>query len=151
MTRTLTLAALLFVAGCAQQEGSPAGSNNAAEELAAPAAAQSAPSLDGQWQVAAIDGKPVSAGSAMTAEFGGGNAVIAAGCLRRAWTYTQRNNVVSFSPNSAGSANCDGRSPNAEQEAAYAALEQATIAIVSQKGARADLSGTGGNLALERR
>ena len=151
MTRNLALSALLLAAGCGQHEDRSAAANDVAENKAAPAVADDVPSLDGEWSVVSIDGKPVGAGSAMTAEFGGGKATIAAGCLRRAWTYTQKRNVVSFATNSAGSANCGGQAPNAQQENAYSALEQATMAIFSKKGARADLSGTGGNLALERR
>ena len=151
MTRNLALAVVLFVAACGQQGDNSPAKNAMTKESAAPARPEEVPALDGQWRVVSIDGKPVGDGSAMTVEFGAGDAVIAAGCLRRAWTYTQSRNIVSFATNSAGSANCGGRAPNAEQESAYAALEQATMAIFSQKGDRANLSGTGGNLALERR
>lgn len=151
MNRNLALAALLLAAGCGQHDNHQAAANEVAVNHTTPGVADSVPSLDGQWNVVSVDGKAVGAGSAMTAEFRGGNATVAAGCLRRAWTYTQKRNIVSFATNSAGSANCGGQAPNAEQENAYAALELATMAIFSKEGARADLSGTGGNLALERR
>ena len=86
----------------------------------------------------------------MTASFEGGRAIIAAGCLRRAWSYSQTKNVVAFQTSSAGSANCGG-APSAEQETAYAALEQSNMVIFGKDGRTASLSGTGGNLGLERR
>ncbi len=101
--------------------------------------------------VASIDGKPVSAGAAMTASFAGGKASIASGCVRRGLTYTQKRNVVSFAADPGGSSNCEGRGTSAEHEAAYAALQGASIAIFGKEGREANLSGNGGNLALERR
>jgi hypothetical protein len=149
MTRKLALAALLLVTACGQHDDQPATANEGAGAPAAPAPADSVPSLDGQWRVAAIDGKPAS--EAMTASFAGGNASIASGCVRRGLTYTQNRNVVSFAEDPGGSANCEGRGTSAEHEAAYAALQGASIAIFGKQGGEANLSGTGGNLALERR
>ena len=148
MFRTLTVAALLLVTACGQQESSPPATN---EAVAAPETPKAVPLLEGQWQVTAIDGKPVAGASAMTASFGGGKASIAAGCLRRAWTYTQKGNIVSFATDAGGSANCGGSTPDASQEAAYAILGKAAMAIFAKDGKQASLSGTGGNLTLERR
>ncbi len=150
MTRILAAAALLLVAACGQHEGHDVAANEAAEAPATPAAADSVPSLDGEWSVASIDGKPVGSGS-MTASFSSGKANIASGCVRRGLTYTQKRNVVSFAVDPGGSANCEGRGTSAEHEAAYAALQGATIAIFGKDGKEANLSGTGGNVALERR
>lgn len=151
MTRTLAIAALMFVAGCTQQDsGSPA-TNDAASGPSVPASAESVPSLEGSWQIAAIDGKPMGAGSALTASFAGGKVSIASGCVRRGLTYTQERNVVSFAGDPGGSANCEGRGTSAEHETAYAALQGASIAIFGKGGAEASLSGTGGNLTLQRR
>ena len=154
MKRTLTIAALLFVAGCSQQEGQQATPTNEANEAVAaqeaPAATTSVPTLEGQWTVAAIDGAPIGAGSAMTASFAAGKAIISSGCLRRGWKYTQKRNVVSFTNDPGSSANCGG-GPSGEQESAYIALEQASIAIFNKEGKEASLSGTGGNLTLQRR
>jgi hypothetical protein len=151
MYRTLTIATLLLAAACGQQESAPPAANEAAETAAAPDAPKAVPLLEGEWQVTAIDGKPVEAGSAMTASFGGGKASIAAGCIRRAWTYTQKGNIVSFATDPGGSANCGGNTPDASQETASAVLDKAAMAIFSNEGKQASLSGTGGNLTLERR
>ena len=43
------------------------------------------------------------------------------------------------------------RMSRSQEETAFAALEDVNIAIFSRKGKRADLSGTGGTLTLERR
>ena len=152
MHRTLTIAALLFVAGCSQQDqpGTPSNESNEAAATKAPAAQQAVPTLEGQWTVAAIDGAPIGAASAMTASFAGGKAIISSGCLRRGWTYRQERNVVSFTNDPGSSANCGG-GPSGVQESAYIALEKASIAIFNKDGAEASLSGAGGNLTLKRR
>jgi hypothetical protein len=151
MSRILTIASLLLVAGCNQPQAEAPPANETSTSNVAAAAADSVPALDGQWRVTAIDGQPVSAGSTMTASFAGGKASIAAGCLRRAWTYTQKRNVVSFASDPGGSANCGGQPPDATQETAYAALQASSIAIFNKDGSEANLSGTGGNLTLQRR
>ena len=148
MKHALALAALLSVAACTEQKSETPATNAAAAE---PAAAESVPSLEGNWAVTAIDGKPVGEGSAMTASFAGGKVSIASGCVRRGLTYTQKRNVVSFAVDSGGSANCEGRGTSAEHETAYAALQGASIAIFGKDGSEANLSGGGGNLTLQRR
>ena len=148
MTRALTLAALLCLAACSQQQPAPA--NEAEAAPAEQVAEKAVPSLEGNWDVAAIDGRPVDGSSAMVVSFIGGKAIVASGCLLRAWTYRQNKNVVSFSADPRGSANCQGGSTTAQQETAYAALQEANIAIFGE-GSEASLSGTGGNLTLKRR
>ena len=150
MIRFPSLAALLLVAACSPERQAAPVTNQASSEAEAPAADSAVPALEGQWRVAAIDGKPVDAASAMTASFAGGKLSISAGCLRRAWAYTQKRNVVAFTANPGGSSNCGGQSPNAVQEAAYDVVTQANIAIFDKGGSEASLSGTGGNLTLQR-
>ena len=149
MRQLTALAALLSLAACGQQEAAPPPANESAEAPEAKPA--DTPKLDGQWSVAALDGKPVNAGSAMAASFAAGKASISAGCVRRAFTYTQKRNVVSFTANPAGSANCEGQGASAEHATASDALQQASIVIFSKDGSEANLSGTGGNLTLRRR
>ena len=145
MRRSFALAALLSIAACGQQQDpAPPPANESAAAVEKPA-----PTLEGQWSVAALDGRPVGASSAMTASFAAGKASISSGCLRRAWTYTQKKNVVTFAVDSGGSSNCGGTS--GEQETAFAALTEANIAIFNKDGSEASLSGTGGNLTLRRR
>ena len=151
MASKLVAAALLLVAACGRQDGGQPAANDVADTAAARAPAESVPSLEGQWSVASIDGKPITAGSAMTVSFSGGKASIASGCVRRGLTYTQKKNIVSFAVDPSGSANCEGRGTSAEHEGAYAALQGASIAVFAKEGKEANLSGTGGNLALARR
>jgi len=147
MTRALPTFAFLLIAACNKPEDQPpVTSNGAVAEAAAPAVV---PSLEGEWRVTKIDGRD-AAGAGMSAAFGSGKASIATGCLRRAWTYTQKRNTVAFSANPAGSSNC-GQAPSGNEETAYAALGEANIAIFARQGAEASLSGTGGTLTLERR
>ena len=149
MRRYFAIAALITIAACGQQENAPEHANESAPAAEAKAAAM--PSLEGQWRVAALDGRPIGAESAMIASFASGSATISSGCLRRAWTYTQKRNVVSFAAAPGGSSNCEGRGTTSEQETSFAALEAASIAIFNKDGSEASLSGTGGNLTLQRR
>ena len=151
MTRALAIAALIFVSACSQQESGSAPANEVANTAQESVEVAQVPSLEGNWQIAAIDGKPVGAGSALTAGFSGGKVSIASGCVRRGLTYTQERNVVSFADDPGGSANCEGGGTSAEHETAYAALQGASIAIFGKDGAEVNLSGTGGNVTLQRR
>ena len=148
MIRIFAIASLLIVAGCSQQDRAPTPQSN--EAAATPAPAADVPSLEGDWKIAGLGGVPEAASIGMTASFKNGSAVIARGCLKRAWTYTQKRNVVSFTSSPAGSSNC-GSAPGAAEETAYAALGEANIAVFSKEGKEASLSGTGGTLTLERR
>jgi hypothetical protein len=159
MNRLLPIAGLLLIAGCGEpREQAPAATNEAASapsnatEAANPADTAKAdlPSLEGSWNVTMISGseaRPLG----ITATLGGGKATLSSGCFRRAWTYTQKGNMVDFTTSPGGSSNCGGQAPSARQEDAYAALDGVNIAIFSQQGKRADLSGDTGTLTLERR
>ena len=149
MSRIVPFAAMLVFAACNRQESAtPVQVNEAAETAPAPA---EVPSLEGSWTVTRVGGVADAASMGMTAAIGGGSATLTTGCLKRAWTYTQKRNVVAFTPSPAGSSNCGGGSPGAAAETAYAALTEANIAIFSKDGKEASLSGTGGSLTLERR
>lgn len=150
MSRILTIAALLCVGACSQQGSAPPAANETASTTSIPAADEAVPELEGQWSIGALDGKPIGAASAMTASFQAGKVSVSSGCLRRAWTYTQKKNIVSFISDPSGSANCGGP-PSGDQETAYAALEKASIVIFAKEGREASLSGAGGNLTLVRR
>jgi hypothetical protein len=149
--RLLNLFALLLVAGCSQQqpENTEATANEAAANATAEAATPVVPELDGEWQLTKIDGRTVDGGS-IAAAFGGGKLRIIAGCTRRSWTFTQKRNIVAFAADPGGSANCESP-PNGDQEAAIHALDRATMAIFTNEGREASLSGNGGNVTLERR
>lgn len=150
MTRIFATAVILCLAACGQQEAAEPAANEAAAPAAETAAAPDVPTLEGRWQVTMIEGaeaRPLG----MTATIGGGKASLDTGCFRRAWTYSQNGNVVDFTSSPSGSANCGGQTPGNQEETAYAALDDVNIAIFSLQGKRADLSGTGGTLTLERK
>src|SRR5687768_6575594 len=151
MIRALPIAAALLIAACGQQASNPAPQTNESAEAAptAPAAGAALPSLEGDWQVAMIGSRDASR-LGMTAAFSGGKAILSTGCLRRAWTYTQDRNVVTFTATPGESSNC-GRSPSGDEEAVYAAITDANMAIFGREGKEASLSGTGGTLTLQRR
>ena len=147
MLRSASIVALALLTACNSETRVDQPANDAAAEEVAPAA--EVPLLAGDWRVTKIEGKDAT-GLGMTASFSAGQASLTTGCIRRAWTYTQKRNIVSFKSNPAGSANCGGGTPSGDAETAYAALERANIAIFSKQGKEASLSGTGGNLTIER-
>ena len=147
MPRILTLAALLLVAGCRQQtDQNGTMANEAGEALQAPAV--EVPSLNGAWKLTEVDGRPIDGGSTV-ATFADGALRIVAGCSRRAWTFTHQRNIVSFAADPGGSANCESP-PTSRQDAAFRAVDRATMAIFDPDGREANLSGGGGNVTLER-
>ena len=151
MSRVLTICILLLVAGCSQQKASSEAADKAVNSMEAPPAELAVPSLEGRWQISATNGRPVVGSSAMVAAFKAGKVSVTSGCLRRAWTYTQKRNAVSFTANPGDSANCGGGVPGADQEAAYDAIDFATMVVFNKDGREANLSGNGGGITLERR
>ena len=149
MSRILTISALLLAAGCTKPAEQTAETvNNVTADAAAEPKPADVPLLKGEWQLTELDGRPID-GSALIATFGDGTVRVAAGCLRRAWSFTQQRNIVSFAAQP-GSANC-GSPPTADQDGAFHALDRATMAIFAKQGSEASLSGNGGNVTLVRR
>ena len=149
MPRFVTVAALLLVAACGQQEETASAANEAAAAAAEQAAKPAVPALEGEWRVSTLRGRPIE-GSALVATFGGGKVRVAAGCNRRAWTFTQKRNIVSFAADPGGSVNCES-SPTIPQEATFEAIDRATMAVFSNEGREASLSGDGGTITLAKR
>jgi hypothetical protein len=143
----IPFAFLLGTAACGQEAASPTANTAEAPTPAKPA---EVPLLEGSWRVTGVGGVPDAGTRGMTATFGGGTVTLATGCLRRAWTYTQSRNVVSFTASPSGSANCGGQAPGVAEETAYAALGAANMAVFMKDGQQASLSGTGGTVTLER-
>lgn len=142
MNRSFLVAVLLLTACGREQPAAPADNG---EAPAAPAVAKATkaaiPSLDGTWRVAGAD--------RLTATFGGGRLVLAEGCLRRAWSYSQKGNSVSFRSAPGGSSNCGGTA-SAALDSAFTPLSDANLAVFAADGKSVTLSGLGGTLQLER-
>ena len=147
MKHALLIAATLLAAGCNQKQENTAPAPNAVAEAPAAPVKAPPPSLEGTWKVASVDGKP---GPGLTLTFNEGSATMAAGCLRRGFTYKQDRNRLVVTSNPAGSSNC-GSSPSADQEAAFAALGDANTAVSGKQPGEVTLMGYGGTLSLERR
>jgi hypothetical protein len=142
MKHALLIVAVLLAA-CNQKEPAAPPTPNAVAEAPTPAVAKApVPALDGAWKVAG--------GTGLTLTLGKGKASMAAGCLRRGFTFKQDRNQVVFGSDPSGSANC-GSPPSAAQETAFAALADANTAIFGKDGKTVTLSGYGGILTLERR
>ena len=141
MNRFVPLLALTLLAACDRQESPAAPPASAEAPAPAPAAKAVVPSLEGQWQL--------KAPATLVLTLRDDQATLASGCLRRGFTFTQDRNKVAFTSNPAGSSNC-GRSPSAAEEAAFAALGDANLAVFGADGT-ATLSGIGGMIGLEPR
>ena len=150
MYRAFPLALILLAAGCDSRDASTPAAANVADQASAAAPAE-VPSLEGSWAVSRVGGVADAAGLGMTASISKDSVTLSTGCIKRAWAYSQKRNVVAFTSSPGGSSNCGGAAPSAGAEAAYAALSEANIAIFSKDGKEASLSGTGGTLTLERR
>ena len=140
MNPPLPLVAMLLLSACDSQEAPAPPAAKA--PAAAPAVKAAVPSLQGQWRV--------TTPAALDLTVGDGQATLSSGCLRRGFTFRQDRNQVAFAYAPAASNNC-GRSPSAGEEAAFAALADANMAVFGKDGGDATLSGFGGTLALERR
>ena len=147
MKHAILLFASLLVAACNQQDQAAPAPNKVAETPTPPVAKAPVPSLEGAWKVASAGS---DSGTGLTLTLGKGKATMAAGCLRRGFTYKQDRNQVSFASDPAGSSNC-GSSPTAGQEAAFAVLTDANLAVFGKDGREVTLTGYGGALILERR
>lgn len=149
---TLAAVPLLLLAACGggaeQQEAANAANQASNKAAAAPAApATAVPSLEGQWRVTAIDGRPLEQIFPMTAAFQGGKLTISSDCVRLIWSYTQDRNMVGFTSPSAVEC-AKGRTTNEVQVEKL--VGRATMVLFAKEGAEAQLSGSGGNLTLER-
>lgn len=143
MNRIAPLLALILLAACDRQEPPAAPAPTTDAPAPAPAKAKAAvPSLEGQWRVAAP--------AALDLAIAGGKATLSSGCLRRGFTFRQDRNQVAFASAPADSSNC-GRTPSAAEEAAFAALADANLALFGKDPRKVTLSGYGGMLTLERR
>ena len=148
MIRIVPISMFLALAACGEREAPPPPVNETAEPAKV---ATEVPSLEGSWSVVRIGGVPEAGPLGMTAAVTKGSFTLSVGCFRRAWTYTQNRNVVTFKSSPGGSSNCGGSAPGAAAETAYAVLDDANIAVFAKDGKEASLSGTGGTLTLERR
>jgi hypothetical protein len=156
MIRLLPIFALLLIAACDKPDSNVAPLTNEAagtplepSASTVPSTASETQSLEGNWKVSMIGGRNV-AGLGMSATLDKGKTTLSTGCFRRAWTYTQKRNVVAFTPAPAGSSNCAGQ-PSADEEVAHLAISEANMAIFAQDGKEVTLSGTGGMMTLQRR
>ena len=141
MNRIAPLLALALLAACDRQDPPAAPAPTAAAPAPTPAAKAPVPSLEGKWRL--------TTPATLDLAIDGGQATLSSGCLRRGFTFAQDRNKVTFTSNQAGSSNC-GRAPSAAEEAAFAALGDANLAVFGADGT-ATLSGIGGMIGLEPR
>jgi hypothetical protein len=138
-------AALLSLAACSQpaeQEAAPA--NEAANETVQAVV----PSIEGEWDVTALGGRPLQQVFPMRATFAEAQTTVRSECLTFVWDYTQERNIVAFKPVSSGGC---GRNHTTNENEIERAMKGANIALFAEGGRVVQLSGNGGTATLTRR
>jgi hypothetical protein len=143
----LSMLALAVVACSKPAEEQPAGNN--AEVAATNASAQEAvPSLEGTWSIDQLNGKKPDQIWPMSAEVTKDKFTIVSECRRMSWTMKQDRNLVQFTPVPGGEC---GRVRSPAEIVADKTIKLGSIAVFSDKGRTAQISGAGGTLSMTRK
>ena len=138
----------LSMAACSQSaEQQPAENNGAATENKETAQA-AVPSLEGAWSVDQLNGKNPDQIWPMSAEVTKDKFTIVSECRRMSWAMKQDRNLVQFTPIPGGEC-ARVRSP--AEIVADKTIKLANIAIFSNEGRTAQISGAGGTLSMTRK
>jgi hypothetical protein len=143
----LSLLALSFVACSKQAEQQPAG-NNAEVAATNRNAKEAVPSLEGNWSIGQLNGKKPDQIWPMSAEVTNDKFTIISECRRMSWTMKQDGNLVQFTPVPGG--DC-GRVRSPAEIIADKTIKLGSIAVFSDKGRTAQISGAGGTLSMTRK
>jgi hypothetical protein len=144
MNRLMIL--ILCVAGCSPATDQPA--TNQTDKPTVQEKPAEVPSLAGEWNVTASNGKPLTQVFPMTASVSRDQLTVHSECVSFAWAYTQDRNIVSFKPGAVR--HCERNQTQNENEA-QRAIGGANIALFLQEGREVQLSGNGGTVTLTRR
>ena len=143
---------ILLLAACGEPAQQPAvnqPANEAASSAAEPAAAP-VPSLVGEWTVATINERAPDQVWPMVARVTADSFRIQSECRTMAWSFRQDRNIVQLKEDPGSSAECPrGRSP--AEQLIEKPIGLANIAMFSDEGRKAELSGPGGRVTMTRR
>jgi hypothetical protein len=149
MNKLLLSALVLSIAACSKpaEQGQPA-ANNTEAAATDETAKVPLPSLEGSWSVDQLNGNKPDQILPMTAEVTKDKFTIVSECRRMSWTMKQDRNLVQFTPTSG--VEC-GRVRSPAEIVADKTIKLASIAVFSDEGRTAQISGAGGTLTMTRR
>ena len=138
----------LSIAACskpAEQQPEAQNPDTAATNESAQA---SVPALEGSWAIDQLNGKQPDQIWPMTAEVTKDKFTIVSDCRRMSWSMKQDRNLVQFTPVPGGEC-ARVRSP--AEIVADKTIKLANIAVFSNEGRTAQISGAGGTLSMTRK
>jgi hypothetical protein len=146
MTKKLIVPLALLAAACSPASEEQVANEPETEVAQAPPAAT--PSLEGDWQVTALDGQPLTQIFAMNAIVTGESFSIRSDCVRLNWEFSQTGPAVSLT--SPSTVECP-RGRTSDEHHAEQVISGVNMAIFFEEGDAVRLSGHHGTLTMERR
>jgi hypothetical protein len=149
MKKLLLSALVLSIVACSKPAEQPQPAANNTEAAARDETAKApVPSLEGGWSVDQLNGNKPDQIWPMTAEVTKDKFTIVSECRRMSWTMKQDRNLVQFTPTSG--VEC-GRVRSPAEIVADKTIKLGSIAVFSDEGRTAQISGAGGTLTMTRR
>lgn len=148
MKHVLLATALLSVAACSKPAERQSPTNNAESPATNEAAQEAVPSLEGIWSIDQLNGKNPDQIWPMSAEVTKDKFTIVSECRRMTWSMKQDRNLVQFTPIPGGEC---GRVRSPAEIVADKTIKLGSIAVFSDGGRTAQISGAGGTLSMTRK
>jgi hypothetical protein len=148
MKHVLLATALLSVAACSKPAEQQSPANNAESPATNEAAQEVVPSLEGIWSIDQLNGKNPDQIWPMSAEVTKDKFTIVSECRRMSWSMKQDRNLVQFTPIPGGEC---GRVRSPAEIVADKTIKLGSIAVFSDGGRTAQISGAGGTLSMTRK
>ena len=148
MKHVLLAMALLSVAACSKPAEQQSPANNAESPATNEAAQEAGPSLEGIWSIDQLNGKNPDQIWPMSAEVTKDKFTIVSECRRMSWSMKQDRNLVQFTPIPGGEC---GRVRSPAEIVADKTIKLGSIAVFSDGGRTAQISGAGGTLSMTRK
>ena len=148
MKHVLITLAVLSVAACSKPAEQQVAANNTASPATNQAAQEAVPSLEGSWSIDQLNGKNPDQIWPMSAEVTKDKFTIVSECRRMSWSMKQVRNLVQFTPIPGGEC---GRVRSPAENVADKTIKLGSIAVFSDGGSTAQISGAGGTLSMTRK
>ena len=138
----------LSIAACSKPADQQPAANNGEAAATNRTVPVSVPSLEGNWSISQLNGKNPDQIWPMSAEVTKDKFTIASECRRMSWAMKQDSNLVQFTPIPGGEC---GRVRSPAEIVADKTIKLASIAVFSDEGRTAQISGAGGTLTMTRK
>ena len=148
MKHVLITLAVLSVAACSKPAEQQVAADNTATPATNEAAQEAVPSLEGSWSIDQLNGKKPDQIWPMSAEVTKDKFTIVSECRRMSWSMKQDRNLVQFTPIPGGEC---GRVRSPAEIVADKTIKLGSIAMFSDGGRTAQISGAGGTLSMTRK